>query len=103
MLGFLKRNRHPSVSSFSRRNIEWHGTEEWHFQAGGLSFAASGPEDIVAFTVVGREEITHVLDDSKDRDVHFGKHGTGLTRINQGYLLRRGDDHRAGESHRLND
>ena len=43
----------------------------------------------------------HVLDDAEDRDADLLEHLEALARVEQGDVLRRGDDHRAGHRHLL--
>ena len=43
----------------------------------------------------------HVLDDAEDRDADLLEHLQALARIHQRDVLRRGDDHRAGDRHVL--
>jgi hypothetical protein len=43
----------------------------------------------------------HVLDDAEDRDADLLEHLEALAGIEQGDVLRRGDDHRAGHRHLL--
>ena len=47
------------------------------------------------------DEVAHVLHDAHDRHIHFAEHGQALARVDQGDVLRGGDDDGAGEWHLL--
>ena len=58
-------------------------------------------EDLAALAAIGAEEIAHVLDDAEHRHVDLAEHVEALARVDQRDVLRRRDDHGAGERHLL--
>src|SRR3546814_5332582 len=58
-------------------------------------------ENIVAGTGIRRQEIAHILDDAEERHLDLAEHGDRLAGVDQGEILRRRDDHGAGERNLL--
>ena len=75
--------------------------EERDGQALGGSPSPTILEDLGALLAVRTDEITHVLDDAKDRDFHFLEHANGFKDIRQRHILWCGDDHRSRHWYRL--
>src|SRR5882762_7057771 len=65
----------------------------------GLLARAAMAEDFRALAAMGAEEVAHVLDDAEHRHGDLAEHAQSLARIDQGDVLRRRDDHRAGQRH----
>ena len=73
---------------------------------GTPSFSASVPraavrENVGAAAAMRAEEIAHVLDDAEERHLDLLEHRDAAPRVDQRQILRRRDDHRAGERHVL--
>src|SRR5690606_30507787 len=76
-----------------QRNFAQEGDAEI---GGGLARAAMA-EDVVAIAGVGGDKEAHVFDDAEHGDVGAPEHVDGFLRVDQGQILRGGDDHRAGQ------
>ena len=68
---------------------------------GGHAFATVGPEDVFAVATVGATVDGHVFDDAQDGHADLLEHAQALARVQQGDVLRRGDDDGAGQRHAL--
>lgn len=90
------------VGSLAGGGVDGDLGEEGDFEAFGFALAAAGSEEWVAGAVVTLEP-GHILDDSEDRDVDFGKHGDGFAGVDEGDLLWSGDDDGTGEGDALHD
>src|SRR5439155_13350818 len=93
----------PTIASLARGDVDRDLAEQRDAQAFGFAFAATGAEDVVAFVIRWREEVTHVLDQPQHWHVHLFEHGCGLARIDQRDFLRRGDDDSSRQRHGLYD
>ena len=89
------------IARFARGNIDGDLTEQRDAQPLRFTFAAAASENIVAFAVRWREEITHVLDETEHRDIDLVEHGSGLARIDKRNFLRCGDNDGSGKRDRL--
>ena len=64
---------------------------------------AAMAEDVMGMAAIGADEHAHILDHAQDRHLGLLEHGDALAGVDQGDVLRRGDDHRAFQRHALGD
>ena len=77
-------------------------------QEGGADFfrrlaRTAMPENMVFVTAIGTDKDAHILDYAQNRHLGLVEHGDAFAGVDQGYVLRRGDDHRAFERRALGD
>src|SRR6266481_1887767 len=96
-VGLGRDNGASVVGGFADRDIERYLAEKWNSAHFGLVPCATVAEywrDLMA----GRAaKARHVFDQSQQRHVYFLKHRDAPPRVDQGDVLRRRDNHRAGE------
>ena len=85
------------VAAFADGEFDGDLGEEGDAEAFGFMLAAAFAEDVVDVAVVRADEVAHVFDEADDGDVHFGEHGSGFAGVDEGDLLRGGDDDGAVE------
>src|SRR4030095_4134057 len=80
-LPVLAHDGHAAIACFTGRDVDWDLAKQRDAQPLRLTFTAAASEDIVAFGVGGRDEVTHVLNEPEHGHVDFVKHGGGLAGI----------------------
>lgn len=91
------------VAGFADGHLDGDLAEEGDAEALGFMLAAAFAKDGVALAIAGAEEVAHVFNDAEDWDVDLLEHGDGLARVDEGDLLRSGDDDGSIERDGLHD
>ena len=87
----------PRVGLLANANVEWKRAEVLDVVFLGHALAAALAEDVLGVAALGTHVQRHVLDDAEDRDADLLEHLQALARVEQRDVLRRGDDHGAGD------
>src|SRR5881394_1786782 len=88
-------NGHPAIARFARGDVDGDLAKQRNAEALRFAFAAAASENIVTLPVRWRDEVTHVLNEAKDRHVDLVEHGGGFARIYQRNFLRGSYDDRS--------
>ena len=91
-----------AVRCFADRYIQGYLAEEFASHLFRRRSGAAMVEYIGAFAAMGTTEIAHVFDQPEYGDFDLAKHVEALARVEQGDVLRRRDDDRAGQWYLLN-
>ena len=89
------------VGRLADRYIERNFAQEGRAHCLRVAPRAAVRENVAALTATRTQEIAHVLDDAENGRLDLLEHGDGPPRVEQGQILRRGDDHRPGQRHLL--
>jgi len=90
-------DRPAAVGGLADRGVERDLAEEVAAHLLRRRARAAMVEDIGALAAMGAAEIAHILDDPEDRHVDLAEHVETLAGVEQGDVLRRRDDDRAGQ------
>ena len=93
--------RLASVHLHADRHVERQRAEHLDLVVLGHPVAAAGTENGFGVAALGADVDAHVLDDAEDGNADFLEHLEALPRIEQGDVLRRGDDDRTRYRHLL--
>ena len=91
----------PGIGCFAQADREWNFAEERYAEPRRLRRRAAVAEDMFGVAAIRADEDAHILHDAEDRHMHLAEHLDGLARIDQGKILRRRDNDRAGQRHFL--
>ncbi|CAG9197453.1 hypothetical protein BGLA2_1250004 [Burkholderia gladioli] len=93
--------RRAAVGLLADRDVQRQAAKHRHAVVGRHARGAPRAEHVFLVPAVRADVDAHVLDDAEDRDAHLLEHLEALLGVEQGDVLRRGDDHRAGHRHAL--
>jgi hypothetical protein len=82
-------------------DVERQRAEERHVVVAAHALAPAFAEDVLGVPALAADVDRHVLDDADDRHADLLEHLEALARVDERDVLRRGDDHRAGDRHLL--
>ena len=90
-----------AVGLHPNRHAQRQGAQVGH--AFGLRhfFAAFDAKDVLGVAALAAHMHRHVFHDAQDGHTHLLEHADALHRVQQGNVLRRGDDHRTGQRYAL--
>ena len=98
--GRLADDRAAVVGRVADPAVERHFAEERRAERLRLVARAAVGENVGAAAAMRADEIAHVLDDAEHRHLDLLEHRDAAPRVDQREVLRRRDDHRAGERRR---
>ena len=91
------------VTGLAHGHFDGDLTKEGDAEALGFMIAAAFAKDVIGLAIARAEEVAHVFDDAEDGDIDFLEHGHGFAGIDQGDLLRGGDNDGSVERDGLDD
>src|SRR5207302_686256 len=99
--GIGRDDRPAGVREIGQLRLQRHLTEQRDAKLVREPRAAAGAKDLRALTAVGAHEVAHIFDYPQHRDADPLEHLRAAQGIPHRHLLRRGDDDRGADVHRL--
>src|SRR6185437_8400443 len=89
------------ISTIPDSRIDWNSSQKWHIQLGCGPLPSSMRKDLRPLTAVTADKVTHVFDDTQERNIHLLEHRHALTNVVECDFLRRGHRNRPGQRNHL--
>ena len=94
-------DRAPVIGIGADGDVERHFAEERNAELFGLLARPSVRKDVRPPAAMRTDEVAHILDHAEQRDFDLVEHRDAAPGVDQRQILRRRNDHRAGERHVL--